>query len=269
MDNSSNTFCRNLIPIINHYFKIYKLLSPPNIWRQLNDLNEEDKNYNIKLLYDSIGQFRSNYATPLKSYIEKEREAEYKKEEAEYKKEEDKRCCPPTSPIYCSWKDGSSGCVPDFGLDLCGSYLSEKEYNQSILKGNRWNGVRSQWNDKFKDEINRREKQTFENRFLSKKCPKHFNSLSPIIHDVAPEPEAEPKPEPEPEAKFSDAYCMYRFGTTNRKKGPRGQTCSITQDDEKNLGDRLGCCLEEPWRSNCIWVKEKGKKGYCTSSASS
>ena len=45
----------------------------------------------------------------------------------EWEKENLGRYCPSTSPMYCSWEDGSSGCVPDFGLNLCGSYSSEKE----------------------------------------------------------------------------------------------------------------------------------------------
>ena len=77
----------------------------------------------------------------------------------EWEKENLGRYCPSTSPMYCSWEDGSSGCVPDFGLNLCGSYSSEKEYSENIQKGNRWNGVRKMWTP-----------SKFRNRFAVKPC---------------------------------------------------------------------------------------------------
>jgi hypothetical protein len=77
----------------------------------------------------------------------------------EWEKENLGQYCPSTSPMYCSWEDGSSGCVPDFGLNLCGSYSSEKEYSENIQKGSRWNGARTMWTP-----------SKFRNRFAVKPC---------------------------------------------------------------------------------------------------
>ena len=39
----------------------------------------------------------------------------------------------------------------------------------------------------------------------------------------------------------------------NRRKGPRGSTCNSSG----NKGVQ-GCCLEEPYKTNCEWISGKG-----------
>ena len=39
----------------------------------------------------------------------------------------------------------------------------------------------------------------------------------------------------------------------NRRKGPRGSTCNSSGNK-----DVQGCCLEEPYKTNCKWVSGQG-----------
>ena len=102
--------------------------------------------------------------------------------------------------------------------------------------------------------------------FLSYTGGNHFDNLIPIIHELEePElkaPEAEPKKKPEAEpkkkpGKVDGRSCMYRYGNTKRRKGPKGKTCKQGGGlDDK--GHPLGCCLDEPWLTHCNWIPNQG-----------
>ena len=99
--------------------------------------------------------------------------------------------------------------------------------------------------------------------FLSYTGGNHFDNLIPIIHELEdPElkaPEMKPKENQKKQPGKVDARsCMYRYGNTKRRKGPKGKTCKQGGRGLDDKGFPLGCCLDEPWLTHCDWIPRQG-----------